>query len=140
MQASDDGWDWKFTDPVEREYEKLQPHEQERIVSKLDEIVTDQWREPSDYLEPLAGAPHSKLRIGAFRLGCEAVHGDRVLWVYAIEKRSGAYKPDDDRFVSSSEYRSEKTVRHPDVARRTGRLDRAGKPTSRRTRSPSGIM
>jgi mRNA-degrading endonuclease RelE of RelBE toxin-antitoxin system len=42
MPASDDEWDWKLTDRAEREYEKLQPHEQERIVLKLDEIVTDQ--------------------------------------------------------------------------------------------------
>ena len=96
MGASDDGWDWKFTDPAERDYEKLQPHEQERIVSKLDEIVTDQWRDPSDYLEPLTGVPHSKLRIGAFRLGCKGVQTDQILWVYTIEKRPGAYKPGDD--------------------------------------------
>jgi len=38
MLASDNESDWKFTDPAEREYEKLQPHEQERIVSKLDRI------------------------------------------------------------------------------------------------------
>jgi len=96
MTASDDDWDWEFTDPAKRAYETLQPHEQERIVSKLDEIVTDQWRDPSDYLEPLTGAPHSKLRIDAFRLGCETDHADRRLWVYTIEKRSGAYKPGDD--------------------------------------------
>jgi mRNA-degrading endonuclease RelE of RelBE toxin-antitoxin system len=96
MTASDEEWDWRFTDSAEREYEKLQPHEQERIVSKLDEIVGDQWRDPDDYLEPLTGAPHSKLRIGAFRLGCEADQTDHLLWVYNIEKRPGAYKPGDD--------------------------------------------
>jgi len=96
MEPSNDGWDWRFTDPAERAYETLQPHTQERIVSKLDEIVDDQWREPSDYLEPLTGAPHSKLRIGAFRLGCKALPADQLLWVYTIEKRSGAYKPGDD--------------------------------------------
>ena len=95
MAGSDD-WDWAFSDPANREYERLQRHEQERIVSKLDEIVTDQWRDPSDYLEPLTGVPHSKLRIGAFRLGCEAHHDDRLLWVYTIEKRSSAYKPGND--------------------------------------------
>jgi mRNA interferase RelE/StbE len=42
MTASDDDWDWQFTEPAERDYEKLQPHEQERIVSKLDDIVNDQ--------------------------------------------------------------------------------------------------
>ena len=35
-------------------------------------------------------------RIGAFRLGCEADHGDRMLWIYTIEKRPSAYKPGDD--------------------------------------------
>lgn len=87
--ASDDDWDCTFTDPAEREYERLQPHEQERIVSKLDEIVTDRWREPRDYLKPLTGAPRSKLRIGAFRLGCKTDHTEQVLWVYTIEKRPG---------------------------------------------------
>ena len=96
MPTSNDRWDWKFSEPAKRAYEKLQPHEQERIVSKLDEIVTDQWRDPIDYLEPLAGVPHSKLRIGAFRLGCKVVQTDQTLWIYTIEKRSGAYKPGDD--------------------------------------------
>lgn len=95
MTANDD-WDWRFTDSAEREFETLQPHERERIVSKLDDIVTDRWRDPSDYLEPLTGAPHSKLRIGAFRLGCEADLSDQLLWVYTIEKRPGAYEPGDD--------------------------------------------
>lgn len=71
-------------------------HTNRSIVSKLDEIVNDQWRDPSDYLEPLTGVPHSKLRIGAFRLGCEADPNDHLLWIYTIEKRSGAYKPGDD--------------------------------------------
>lgn len=95
MTASDD-WDWRFTEPAQQDYEKLQSHEKERIVSKLDDIVGDQWREPGDYLEPLTGAPHSKLRVGAFRLGCEVKQRDCVLWIYTIEKRSGAYKPGDD--------------------------------------------
>jgi mRNA interferase RelE/StbE len=94
--ASDGDWDWRFTEPAEREYEKLQRHEKERIVSKLDDIVNDQWRDPGEYLEPLTGAPHSKLRIGAFRLGCGTDHDDQVLWIYTVEKRSGAYKPGDD--------------------------------------------
>ena len=96
MVASDGDWDWEFTESAERQYEKLQPHEQERIVSKLDEILTDQWRDPRDYLEPLTGVPHSKLRIGPFRLGCKAVHTVQILRIYTIEKRPGAYKPGDD--------------------------------------------
>lgn len=79
MTSSEDTWDWRFTDPAARELDRLQPHDQERIVSKLDEIVTDQWRDPGDYVEPLTGAPHGKLRVGAFRLGCEVDHSDKLL-------------------------------------------------------------
>ncbi|AKH96539.1 cytotoxic translational repressor of toxin-antitoxin stability system [Halanaeroarchaeum sulfurireducens] len=43
-----------------------------RVASKLDEIVTVEWSGPLDYLEPLQGPPHEKLRSGPFRLGCRA--------------------------------------------------------------------
>ena len=39
MPASNEKWDWKCSDPAKRTYNKLQPHEQERIVSKLDDIA-----------------------------------------------------------------------------------------------------
>jgi hypothetical protein len=39
MTASDEEWDWRFTDSAEREYEKLQPHEQERLG--LASLATD---------------------------------------------------------------------------------------------------
>jgi len=49
-----------------------------------------------DYLEPLTTAPHSRLRIGQFRLGAECDHDAKILDVYSIERRGGAYKADDD--------------------------------------------
>ena len=64
--------------------------------TKLDDIVGDEWRTPDEYLEPLTGSPYSKLRIGPFRLACSCRHEDRLLVVYSIEHRSGAYKPGDD--------------------------------------------
>ena len=89
-------WSWKFRAPAKRAYDKLDTHAQRRITDKLDEIINDQWRSPDDYLEPLTGTPHSKLRIGQFRLGADCDHSNRVLDIYTIEKRSGAYKPGDD--------------------------------------------
>jgi len=56
-------WDWKLTDRSKRQFEALDEYARDRIISKLEEVVTDQWREPTDYLEPLAGAPHQKLRV-----------------------------------------------------------------------------
>jgi mRNA interferase RelE/StbE len=93
---SETGWTWQFRAPAKRTYDDLDPHAQNRITDKLDEIVNDQWREPDDYVEPLTGVPHAKLRIGQFRLGVDCDHDEHVLDVYTIEGRGGAYKPGDD--------------------------------------------
>lgn len=93
---SDDDWSWQFRAPARRTYDDLDDHAKDRITDKLDEIVHDQWRTPADYLEPLTGAPHSKLRIGPFRLGAECDHDAGILDVYTIERRGSAYDPGDD--------------------------------------------
>lgn len=67
-------WEWEFTDTAKRDFERLDAHARDRITSKLDAIVNDEWRDPPDYLEPLHGVPHGKLQIGPFRLGCRPDH------------------------------------------------------------------
>lgn len=89
-------WRWEFRTPAKRTIDDLDRHARDRITDKLDEIVDDQWREPDEYLEPLTGAPHSKLRIGQFRLGALCDRAEKVLEVYTIEQREGAYDPGDD--------------------------------------------
>ena len=89
-------WAWQFRGPAKRAYEDLDEHAQDRITDKLDEIVNDQWRDPDHYLEPLTGAPHSKLRIGPFRLGADCDGEATLLDVYTIERRGDAYTPGDD--------------------------------------------
>lgn len=92
-----DEWDWELTDSARRELEALDEYAQERIASKLDDIVIDEWREPTDYLESLQDAPHQKLRIGPFRLGCRADRDVKTLYILRIRKRGGdAYRGDDD--------------------------------------------
>lgn len=93
---NDEEWTWQFRTPAKRAYDDLDEHAQRRITDKLDEIVNDRWRGPDEYLEPLTGAPHSKLRIGQFRLGAECNHSEQILDIYTIEQRGGAYKPGDD--------------------------------------------
>lgn len=94
--SDEEAWTWRFRTPAKRTYDDLDAHAQDRITDKLDEIVTDQWRDPDDYLEPLTGAPHSKLRIGPFRLGAHCAHDEKILDIYTIERRGGAYTPGDD--------------------------------------------
>lgn len=89
-------WDWVLADRAKRELEKLDEYAQDRIIDKLDEIVNDEWRDPLEYLEPLEGAPHGKLRIGQFRLGCRPNHETEILYILRIQKRGGdAYRGDD---------------------------------------------
>ena len=90
-------WDWELTDTARRDFESLDDHARDRIATKLDEIVTDEWRDPPDHLEPLQGTPNDKLRIGQFRLGCRADRTAKILYVLRIRKRGGdAYRSDDD--------------------------------------------
>jgi mRNA-degrading endonuclease RelE of RelBE toxin-antitoxin system len=89
-------WSWEFRPPAADAFADLDDDTQERIVSKLDDIVTDEWREPPDYVEPLASQPHGKIRVGSYRLGVLADRDAETLFVYDIEHRSGAYQPGDD--------------------------------------------
>ena len=90
-----DGWTWKFTPQAVDQFESLETHVQDRIVSKLDEVVDSEWREPSDYLEPLTGGPFSKLRVGQYRIACVINQQRSILEVHRIEHRRGAYTADD---------------------------------------------
>ncbi|WP_246984076.1 type II toxin-antitoxin system RelE family toxin [Halorientalis marina] len=100
-------WDWELTDTADRQFDDLDEYAQVRISSKLDEVVTDQWRDPMDYPEPLEGAPHQKLQIGPFRLGCRAARSEQVLYVLTITKRGGdAYRGDDWTQIHSRPVRS----------------------------------
>ena len=89
-------WTWAFTERAAGQFENLDEHVQDRIVSKLDEVVGSEWREPTAFLEPLTGGPFSKLRIGQYRLACMLDKEAAVLEVHRIEHRSGAYTADDD--------------------------------------------
>ncbi|OYR58613.1 toxin [Halorubrum sp. E3] len=91
-----DDWTWKFRPPAARTFENLDTPTQRRTLSKLDEIVTDEWCDPSAYIEPPSGVPHGKIRIGDFRLGADADRESKTPRIYDIEHRSGAYRPGDD--------------------------------------------
>lgn len=92
---SDEDWTWKFTSRAADQFDELDPHVQDRIITKLDEVVDSEWRDPDDFLEPLTGGPFSKLRIGQYRLACIRDERKSVLEVHRLEHRSGAYTADD---------------------------------------------
>lgn len=94
-KPDDDEWTWAFSPRATAQFDGLDAHVQDRIGTKLDEIVSSEWRDPDDFLEPLTGGPFDKLRIGQFRLACVLDHDERVVEVHRIEHRSGAYTADD---------------------------------------------
>ena len=93
---SDDEWTWKLSSKAEDDLDTLSPTEQDRMLEKLDEIVSSPWRDPPDYGEPLQNSPHKKIRIGEFRLSVTFRQDDQRLVVARIKRRGGAYTADDD--------------------------------------------
>lgn len=94
--TSDGNWTWKFTPRAADQFASLDAHIQDRIVSKLDEIVDSEWRDPGDFLDPLTGGPYDKLRVGQYRVACIPNYRTVTPEVHRIEHRSGAYTADDD--------------------------------------------
>lgn len=93
---SDEEWTWELSLNAQDDLGSLSGAEQERILDKLDEIVTSPWRNPPDYGEPLRNSPYKKIRIGEFRLSVTFRENDKRLVVARVKRRGGAYTADDD--------------------------------------------
>lgn len=90
-----EGWTWEFRPRADDAFEKLEAEDQDQIVAKLENVVTNQWRDPPEWVEPLTGAHHGKIRVGQLRLGATADRESETLIIYTIDPRSNAYKGDD---------------------------------------------
>lgn len=60
----DEEWDWVLSPRAENQFEQLEEETRERISAKLDEVVSSEWRDPADFLEPVTNSPFQKLRVG----------------------------------------------------------------------------
>ena len=92
----DDGCTWELSSTAEEDLDGLSLAEQDRILDKLDEIVSSPWRDPPDYGEPLQNSHYKKIRIGEFRLSVSFRKTDQRLVVARVKRRGGAYTADDD--------------------------------------------
>jgi mRNA-degrading endonuclease RelE of RelBE toxin-antitoxin system len=93
--TSDEDWDWEFSPRAENQFAQVDSDTQQRIIDKLDEVVSSEWRDPDEFLEPLTNSPFQKLRVGGYRLGCRLYRESMTLRVESVRKREGAYKGDD---------------------------------------------
>jgi len=82
--VDDNEWDWVVTDTANADLDGRDAYARERIVTSLDEVVSGEWRNPTEDLEALAEAPHDKLLVGPFRIGCRVDHDRKLLYVLRI--------------------------------------------------------
>lgn len=80
-------WDWALTETATADLDRRDDYARERIVTELDELVSGEWRNPTEDLDALAEAPHDKLLVGPFRLGCRVDHDEQLLYVLRIRMR-----------------------------------------------------
>ena len=93
--TTSDEWDRAFSPRAETQLSQLGSDIQQRIIDNRDDVVTSEWRDPEDVLDPLQNSPFQKLRVGGYRVGCRLLRDSQMLRVESIRKREGAYKGDD---------------------------------------------
>jgi len=76
-----------LADTARADLDRRDEYARERIVSRLDEIVSGEWRNPTEDLDALADSPHDKLLVGPFRLGCRVDEDAKRLYVLRIRMR-----------------------------------------------------
>jgi len=75
---SDDGWTWELSSTAEDDLDGLSPADQNRILDKLDEIVSSPWRDPPDYGKPSQKRlPRALYEVLSFGRGPRGRRGDR---------------------------------------------------------------
>jgi mRNA interferase RelE/StbE len=86
-----EGWDWEFTERAEDEFADLDAAVQRQLLKKLDEAVSDEFREPPDFLKPLTGLPYGSLRSGDYRAIIDIDREGQLLWVMSVGHRDDVY-------------------------------------------------
>ena len=75
---SDDDWTWELASKAQDDLAVLDPHEQDRILDKFDEIVDSLLRDSPEYGEPLQNSSRKKVRVGEFRLAVTSVETNGI--------------------------------------------------------------
>lgn len=89
VEGPDDAnpWDWALTETAAADLDRRDDYAQERIVTTLNDLVSGEWRNPTEDLNALAEAPHDKLLVGPFRLGCRVDPDEQLLYVLRVRMR-----------------------------------------------------
>lgn len=89
--SDDEDWDYRLTPRARDDLRTLDADIADRIVRKLDEVVTAEFRAPPDWLEPLQGTEYQKLVIGDYRALLLVRYTEHMLEVHHVGHRRNIY-------------------------------------------------
>lgn len=89
--SNDREWDYRLTPRARDDLRALDADVADRIVRKLDEIVSSDFRAPPDWLEPLQGTRYQKLVVGDYRTLLLVRYDEGMLEVHHVGHRRNIY-------------------------------------------------
>ena len=88
-----DAWTWELSDRAADGLGSLDGETQQRVLDKLDDVVSDEFREPPEFAKPLTGVKRwQSLRVGDYRVIARFDRETRVVQVGAVGHRSSIYE------------------------------------------------
>ena len=84
-------WDYRVTARAREDLRALDAEVAERIVRKLEEIVSSEFRAPPEWLDPLEQTRYQKLVIGDYRGLVLVRREESVLEVHHVGHRRNIY-------------------------------------------------
>lgn len=89
---SEDGdWDYRITERAREDLRALDAEVAERIVEKLEEVVSSDFRSPPEWLESLEQTRYQKLVVGDYRGLVLVRQQESVLEVHHVGHRRNIY-------------------------------------------------
>jgi mRNA-degrading endonuclease RelE of RelBE toxin-antitoxin system len=86
-------WTWELSERAADGLEALDADTQQRVLDKLDDVVSDEFRDPVEFAKPLTGMrPWQSLRIGDYRAIVRFDSDRQIMQAGAIGHRSSIYK------------------------------------------------
>lgn len=85
-------WTWELSERAADGLAALDAATQQRVLDKLDDVVSDEFRAPPKFAKPLTGmGPWQSLRIGDYRAIVRFDSDRQIMQVGAVGHRSSIY-------------------------------------------------
>ncbi len=87
-----DEWTWELSDRAAKRLDALDAETQQRVLDKLEDVVSDEFRDPSGFARALTDArPWQSLRVGDYRVLVRFDRETETVQVGTVGHRSTIY-------------------------------------------------